>query len=213
MSRPLAVLIGPPGAGKTTIAQALAERLDVAVRDTDEDVVAVAGRSVADIFVQDGEPHFRELEHTAVSTALAEHEGVLALGGGAVLDPRTQEELRGHTVVFLDVRIADAAPRIGLNRDRPLLIGNPRAQWTMMMDHRRPIYTELATHRIATDGLTPEEVTEAVLTALGRSGQDPAEHTGTGRSTQSAGSPSRATSAAEESMAGQPAGAPSGDES
>jgi len=168
MSRPVAVLIGPPGAGKTTIAHALAQRLGVPVRDSDEDIVAAAGRSVADIFVEDGEPHFRELEHAAVSAALAEHEGVLALGGGAVLDPRTQEVLRGHTVIFLDVRIADAARRVGLNRDRPLLLGNPRAQWTMMMDQRRPIYTALATHRIATDGCTPEEVTEAVLSVLGR---------------------------------------------
>lgn len=168
MSGPVAVLIGPPGAGKTTIAQALAERLGVAVRDTDLDVENSTGRTIADIFVEDGEPHFRELEHAAVTKALAEHDGVLALGGGAVLDPRTQEELRAHTVVFLDVRITDAARRVGLNTSRPLLLGNPRAQWTIMMDHRRPIYTEVATHRVATDGLSPGEVTLAVLEALGK---------------------------------------------
>ncbi|MCE0539965.1 shikimate kinase [Kineosporia rhizophila] len=172
MSRPAAVLIGPPGAGKTTIAHALAERLGLAVRDTDQDVEAVAGKTIADIFVEDGEPHFRELEHAAVAKALAEHEGVLALGGGAVLDPRTQEALREHTVVFLDVRITDAARRVGLNTNRPLLLGNPRAQWTIMMDHRRPIYTEIATHRVATDGLSPEEVTEAVLEALGEAARE-----------------------------------------
>ena len=170
MNRPVVILIGPPGAGKTTIAHALAERLGLTVRDTDEDIVAGTGRSIADIFVDDGEVHFRELEHTAVNEALEEHEGILALGGGAVLDPRTQEALRGHTVVFLDVRITDAARRIGFNRDRPLLLGNPRAQWTIMMDQRRPIYTEIATHRVPTDGLTPDEVTEAALNALGLAG-------------------------------------------
>ncbi|GAB6904012.1 shikimate kinase [Kineosporia succinea] len=167
MTRPVAVLIGPPGAGKTTIAHALSEKLGVRVRDTDEDIVSATGRAIADIFVDDGEPHFRELEHAAVTKALSEHDGVLALGGGAVLDPRTQEALREHVVVFLDVRITDAARRVGLNRDRPLLLGNPRAQWTMMMDHRRPIYTQIATHRVPTDGLEPDEVTSAVLSALG----------------------------------------------
>ncbi len=164
--RPYAVLIGPPGAGKTTIARAVAAKRSLPFRDTDLDVEQRAGRSVAEIFVDDGESTFRELEHAAVLDALAEHDGVLSIGGGAVLDPRTQEALRGHTVVFLDVRIADASKRIGLNRDRPLLLGNPRAQWTIMMDHRRPIYTDVATIRIATDGLNADEVTVQVLAAL-----------------------------------------------
>lgn len=166
MTGPVAVLIGPPGAGKTTIAHAVGQRLGLPVRDTDVDVENVAGRSVADIFVEDGEAAFRELEHAAVLAALAEHEGVLSVGGGAVLDPRTQQALRGQTVVFLDVRITDAARRIGLNRDRPLLLGNPRAQWTQMMDRRRPIYCEVATARVATDGLSADEVTDQVLTVL-----------------------------------------------
>jgi shikimate kinase len=166
MIRPVAVLIGPPGAGKTTIAAAVARRRGLPVRDTDLDVERSTGRTVADIFVEDGEPVFRELEHAAVLTALAEHEGILSVGGGAVLDPRTQEALRGHTVIFLDVRIADASKRIGFNRDRPLLLGNPRAQWTQMMERRRPIYTEVATARVATDGLTPDQVTDQVLAVL-----------------------------------------------
>jgi shikimate kinase len=164
--RPVAVLIGPPGAGKTTIAEAVAGRLALPVRDTDRDVERSTGRTVADIFVEDGESAFRELEHEAVLTALAEHEGILSVGGGAVLDPRTQEALRGHTVIFLDVRIADASKRIGLNRDRPLLLGNPRAQWTQMMDRRRPIYTGIATARVPTDGLTADQVTDQVLAVL-----------------------------------------------
>ena len=166
MSRPVAILIGPPGAGKTTVATAVAARRGIPFRDTDKDVERSTGRAVADIFFEDGETAFRELEHAAVLTALTEHEGVLAVGGGAVLDPRTQEALRGHTVIFLDVRIADASKRIGFNRDRPLLLGNPRAQWTQMMDVRRPVYTQVATVRVDTAGLTADEVTEQVLAAL-----------------------------------------------
>jgi shikimate kinase len=160
------VLIGPPGAGKTTIARELARRLKVAMRDSDHDVEAATGRTIADIFVQDGESAFRELEHTAVLAALAEHDGVLALGGGAVLDPRTHEALKDHLVVFLDVRIADASSRIGLNRDRPLLLGNPRAQWTAMMDARRPTYEAVASVRVDTAGRSIDEVTRSVLAVL-----------------------------------------------
>ena len=166
MTRPVAVLIGPPGCGKSTIAEAVARELGLPARDTDVDVERTAGRSVADIFFEDGETAFRELEHAAVLRALAEHEGVLSVGGGAVLDPRTQEALRGHTVIFLDVRIADASKRIGLNRDRPLLLGNPRAQWTQMMDRRRPVYLDVSTARVVTDGLSAAEVTEKVLAVL-----------------------------------------------
>jgi shikimate kinase len=160
------VLIGPPGAGKTTVAGVLALRLGVTARDTDADIVAETGRAIADIFLEEGEPAFRELEREAVRRALAGHEGVLALGGGSVLDPGTQEALAGHTIVFLDVGVADAARRIGLNTSRPLLVGNPRAAWQRLMEKRRPIYQRVATVAIDTDGRTPEQVADLVLEAL-----------------------------------------------
>jgi len=163
---PVVVLIGPPGAGKSTVAAVLAERLGVPVRDTDADVEATAGKPIGDIFVDDGEPAFRELERAAVLAALAEHAGVLALGGGAVLNPLMEQALAGVPVVFLDVQITDAARRVGLNRDRPLLVGNPRAQWIKLMESRRPVYERAATVTVATDGITPEEVADQVIEAL-----------------------------------------------
>ena len=163
---PVVVLVGPPGSGKSTAARAVADRLGVPSRDTDDDVEQTTGSSIADLFVEHGEEHFRDLERAAVAVALAEHDGVLAVGGGAVLDPGTRDLLAGRPVVFLDVGIKDAARRIGLNRDRPLLLGNPRAQWTQMMERRRPVYTEIASARVVTDGLTADEVTAQVLAVL-----------------------------------------------
>lgn len=163
---PQVVLVGPPGAGKSTVAALLGDWLHLPVRDTDADVEQVAGKPIADIFVDDGEPAFRALERAAVAAALAEHDGVLALGGGAVLDPDTQADLAGHTVVFLDVGITDAARRIGLNRDRPLLVGNPRGRWLQLMAERRPVYEKVAGCVVSTDGRTAQEAASAVLAAL-----------------------------------------------
>lgn len=160
---PKVVLVGPPGSGKSTVARLVAGRLGVDARDTDTDVEREAGVSIGDIFVEHGEEHFRRLEAAAVQRAITEHDGVLALGGGAVLDPQTQQALAGLTVVFLDVTIKDAASRIGLNRDRPLLLGNPRAQWTRLMAERRPVYERVATARVDTDGRTADEVADAVV--------------------------------------------------
>lgn len=165
-TRPRAVLIGIMGAGKTSVASLLAGKWGVTVRDTDQDVEAVAGTSIADIFVDHGEAHMRALEREAVGRALAEHDGVLALGGGAVLDPDTRRLLEGHTVVFLQVGFPEAVKRVGMGVGRPLLLGNVRAQLKRLLDERTPIYTRLATIRVVTDGKTPEDVAEEVRTAV-----------------------------------------------
>jgi shikimate kinase len=165
-SRPVVVLVGPPGAGKTAVARELAHRLGLRSRDTDADVERTAGKTVAEIFLDDGEPRFRELERAAVLAALAEHDGVLALGGGAVMDPVVEAALDGQVVVFLDVSIADAAGRIGFTKDRPLLLVNPRAQWTALLETRRPTYERVATHRVNTGGRSVADVVTAILDLL-----------------------------------------------
>lgn len=163
---PLVVLVGPMGSGKSTVGALLAQRLGVPYRDTDADIVAAEGRAISDIFIEDGEPHFRALERAAVRAALAEHTGVLALGGGAILDADTRALLAPHPVVYLSMDVDEAVKRVGLNTARPLLAVNPRRQWRELMDARRHLYTEVARAVVATDERTPEEVAQAVLDAL-----------------------------------------------
>ncbi|SHN33845.1 shikimate kinase [Actinacidiphila paucisporea] len=163
---PAVVLVGPPGAGKTTVGRLVADRLGVAYRDTDADIEATAGKPIPDIFIDQGEPHFRELERAAVRDALAGHDGVLSLGGGAIMDEATRALLRGLPVVFLDVGLHAAVRRVGLDAPRPLLAVNPRQSWRDLMEKRRPLYTEVARAVVATDEGTPEDVAEAVLDAL-----------------------------------------------
>ena len=171
MSTPLLVLVGPPASGKTTVGIALADILGADFRDTDQDVETAAGVSVADLFVSQGEPHFRALEEQAVAAALAGHDGVLALGGGAVTSAATRELLvaygrAGGTVVWLDVDLPSAAKRVGLSRDRPILGINPRQMLRHMLETRAPLYGEVATVTVQTGGHAPEDVVAAVLAAL-----------------------------------------------
>jgi shikimate kinase len=170
------VLIGPPGAGKTTVGQALALLLGVEFRDTDQAIEVEQGRSISDIFLDEGEPRFRELERAEVASSLASHLGVLSLGGGAVMDSTTAIALAGRTVVFLDVGIADAAKRVGFNQSRPLLVVNPRAQWTRMMDLRRPTYERLASFTVQTAGLDPADIAAEIVRLLEKTGLESDAH-------------------------------------
>ena len=163
MAGPRAVLIGPPGSGKTSVGRALAKVLGVDRRDTDADIERVAGKPIAEIFLDDGEAAFRSLERSAVAEAMAQHRGVLSLGGGAILDVDTQQLLqdyvsRGGRVIFLDVSLSAVAPRVGLNAARPLLVGNPRRQWADLMEARRPIYEGLATDTVNTDFIRADRI-------------------------------------------------------
>ena len=166
-SRPNAVLEAPPGAGKSTVGRLVAARLGVGFRDTDADVEALTDRTIPDIFVESGEPEFRRLEAAAVAAALQGHTGVLALGGGAVLDPATRAALAGRRVVWLRVGLVAAAQRAGLSVPRPVLLGNLRSQMKALMEAREPLYTEVATLALDTDAMTPEHAVEAIIDGLG----------------------------------------------
>ncbi|MEU8312453.1 shikimate kinase [Micromonospora sp. NPDC048887] len=165
-TRPVCVLVGAPGSGKTTVGTALAEALGVGFRDTDADIENLAGKPIPEIFVDEGEDHFRTLERAAVAAALASHAGVLALGGGAVLAEENRAALIGHTVVHLSVELPDALKRVGLGAGRPLLALNPRATLKHLMDQRRPLYAEVATATVVTDGRTPQELAAEIAALL-----------------------------------------------
>jgi shikimate kinase len=166
MTAPRVVLVGPMGAGKTTVGRLLAARWGVAFVDTDDVVEQTEGRTVSDIFVDSGEEHFRALERAAVGRALAEHPGVLALGGGAVMSEETRGTLAGHAIVFLRVGLTDAAARVGLGTSRPLLLGNVRGRMKALLDERTPVYESVSTASVDTDGLTPDQVADRVEEVL-----------------------------------------------
>ncbi|GAB3391306.1 shikimate kinase [Micromonospora halotolerans] len=165
-TRPVCVLVGAPGSGKTTVGRALAAALGVGFRDTDGDIEQLAGKPIPEIFVDEGEEHFRTLERAAVAAGLASHTGVLALGGGAILAEENRAALVGHTVVHLSVELSDAVKRVGLGAGRPLLALNPRATLRHLMEQRRPLYAEVATATVLTDGRTPEEIATEIAALL-----------------------------------------------
>jgi shikimate kinase len=154
------VLIGPPGSGKSTVGAALAHKLNIKFVDTDLLIEQREGKTITDIFVVDGEPHFRALELETLTTVLAMDNVIIGLGGGAPVSEQAQQEIRSSdsTVIFLDVSLATAAPRVGFNRDRPLLLGNPRAQWQALSDKRRPIYEDLADLSVKVDDMSVEQI-------------------------------------------------------
>ena len=155
------VLVGPPGAGKSSVGRLLASRLGVAFADTDDLVARAAGKPIGDIFVEDGELVFRELERAAVARGLDAVEpdgGVLALGSGAVLDLDVRRMIGTRTVVYLEVGFATVAKRTGMDRPRVVVPGNPRGQLRAMLEERRPVYSTLASVTVPTDGMAPEEV-------------------------------------------------------
>jgi shikimate kinase len=163
---PVAVLVGAPGAGVAETAEALARLLALPLRDTDDDVARQAGTPVADLFLAGLEDRFRALERAAALAALREHPGVLALGGGAVLDPAVAAALAAAPVVLLDVEVADAARRLGFDRERPAALGSPRALWTRLLQQRRPAYVEVADLVVAVGSRSPEQVAAEIAAAL-----------------------------------------------
>lgn len=164
---PRIIVIGPMGAGKSTVASAISKRLALPHRDTDEIVVGESGRSISEIFLEDGEDAFRALEKIALRVALLEDETVLSLGGGACMNKDAESALRasGAFIVYLKISLSEVSSRVGFNRDRPLLLGSPRAQWQTLMNERAPIYESLSSYTVEVDGKSAETIVDEILLA------------------------------------------------
>ena len=162
------VLIGPPGAGKSSVGRALSKELSMPFIDSDSEIEKVAGKTIAEIFVDDGEQVFRKMEVEIVSKLLTDFTGVIALGGGAPITLETQQKLDSSDfpIIFIDVSISQAANRLGFNKDRPLLLINPRQQWLNLMNDRRPIYERLASEIVSSDNKKPVEVAKIISEKL-----------------------------------------------
>ncbi|WP_407688432.1 shikimate kinase [Mycobacterium sp. HUMS_1102779] len=164
---PKAVLVGLPGSGKSTIGRRLARALDVELLDTDAAIERRTGRSIADIFATDGEPEFRRIEEDVVRAALADHDGVVSLGGGAVTSPGVREALAGHTVVYLEISAREGVRRTAGSTARPLLAGPDRAErYRDLMAQRIPLYRRVATIRVDTNRRNPGAVVRHIVARL-----------------------------------------------
>jgi shikimate kinase len=164
---PKAVLVGLPGSGKSTIGRRLAKALDVDMLDTDVAIEAATGRGIADIFAADGEQEFRRIEEDVVRAALADHRGVLSLGGGAITSAGVRDALSGHTVVFLEISVAEGVRRTGGNTVRPLLAGGDRAEkFRALSAQRTPLYRRAATIRVNTNRRNPRAVVRYIVSRL-----------------------------------------------
>lgn len=163
---PRAVFVGAPGAGKSSVGRRVAERLGLDFVDTDHAIEDRAGMSVSDIFVTQGEPAFRALEESVIADTLAHSDGVVSLGGGALLSPATRDLVSACTVVWLQVSLSDAANRVGMTGSRPLLLGNVRGTMMKMLEERAPLYAEVADLEVDTSGRSMRAVVDDVVAWL-----------------------------------------------
>ncbi len=165
---PRIILIGPMGSGKTTVGQRLASDLSLTFRDTDQMIESQSGRAISDIFIEDGEDEFRALEKIILRTGLLEDHTVLSLGGGACISIDAQSALRasGSFIVYLKISLSQVSSRVGFNQGRPLLMGNPRAQWQALMNDRAPIYEGIASYICDVDGKSVDELVSEIAIAF-----------------------------------------------
>lgn len=169
---PVVIIVGAPGAGKSSVGRRVAHQLKVPFADSDVLVEKRAGKPVSDIFISDGEEIFRAWEHEEIIEALSDFDGVLSLGGGAILDPKTRQALSDHCVVWLEVDLTNATQRVGMNSSRPLLLGNVRGTMLSMLEQRTPLYEEVADHRVETSGRPIKDVVDDVTAAVRASDHD-----------------------------------------